>query len=85
MRIDTLFGEAENVCDKKSNRITVSFSQKEMDLINHISNKKNISQSEVVHRLVSPTINTIKKQQKIIKDDPLSVAFDLLTKRYKRE
>ena len=75
-----LYGASKDSKDKKLSRITVSLGYEDMELIEEIADAKNISNSEVINLLIKPTIQTIREQEALIKQSPLTVAFDLVTK-----
>lgn len=66
--------------NKKLNRITVSVDTETNDFIIAVADELNLSNSEVINRLILPTIKKIKKQEELIIKSPLAVAFDLITK-----
>lgn len=74
-----LFGEREDDENKKVERITVSLSSEDWEIVNMIANEKNIPHSKVINLLIQPTIRTIRKQEELIAQSPRLVAFDLVT------
>jgi hypothetical protein len=75
-----LFGNKLEQKSKKDNRITTSYPDEIYNFISDIANEQEMSFSEVVLRLVIPTVKKIYKQEELIKKHPQSVAFDLITK-----
>jgi len=75
-----LFGEAISHDTKKLHRVTVSIDDDVHSEIEEIANIKNLSLSEVVNLLVKAQLKTVKKQSRIIQQNPIAVAFDLITK-----
>lgn len=80
MRGGVLFGSSEDDGNKKVERITTSFPSELYEIIEHIAEVKNISQSEVVFRLCKAKLEEIEQQTEIIEKNPQVVAFDLLTR-----
>ena len=74
-----LFGSTTTHKSKKDNRITTSFPDDIYNFIYDIAEEKDLSFSEVVLRLVEPTVEQIQKQEDLIRDNPKIVAFDLVT------
>ncbi|WP_067177022.1 hypothetical protein [Sulfurospirillum sp. UCH001] len=79
MCTNTLFGASEEDQDKKLNRITISLNSDDFELIEKIAFEKNITRSEVVCRLIRPTLSRIAEQEELITINPKLVAFDLIT------
>jgi metal-responsive CopG/Arc/MetJ family transcriptional regulator len=74
-----MYGEPAEDNGKKISRVTVSLSSADLEFVNEIADAKNISNSEVINLLIKPTIQMIRAQETLIKENPLSVAFDLIT------
>jgi len=75
-----LFGAKEEDGDKKISRQTVSLSLHDSLLIQRIMDDKNLSASEVINMLMRPTIKHILAQEELIKQNPITVAFDIITR-----
>ncbi|MDR1007836.1 MAG: ribbon-helix-helix domain-containing protein [Campylobacteraceae bacterium] len=75
-----IYGEAISNSNKRLNRITVTLSSSDMELVEEIADAKGLSNSEVINLLVKPTIKNILKQKELIVVNPMVVAFDLMTK-----
>ena len=76
----SLYGSARDNSNKRLKRITVALSLNDMELIEEIADAKGLSNSEVINLLIRPTIQTVREQEDLIKQSPLTVAFDLVTK-----
>jgi len=79
--VSELLGAGIDDGNKKLNRITASFSDEMVELINTISDELNISRSEVVERLCRSVLKKIVKQKELIELKPLAVAFEMITGR----
>jgi len=81
MRTGVLFGENEESDeDKKLNRITTSFDDETFRFIDEIAKSKGYSHSKVVNILCKSVFRDVKDQATLIVENPIAVAFDLVTK-----
>jgi hypothetical protein len=75
-----LYGAPQDDGDKKTGRVTVALTSFNDELIEKIADEKNMAKSEIINLLIEPTIQQILRQEKLIKERPIAVAFDLATK-----
>jgi hypothetical protein len=74
-----LYGKSTRDDGKKLNRVTVALSSADYKLVEAIADAKGLSNSEVINLLIKPTMKLVEEQEELIKESPLSVAFDLIT------
>ena len=80
MCISELYGTGGIDNSKKLNRFTISVDDDTACFIQKVADELSLSNSEVINRLISPTIKKIKLQEGLMIEKPLIVAFDWITK-----